>query len=200
MVSYGMTDAHRRKKQPELLRQQLLQAAARLALEHGAQGVSMDAVAALAGVSKGGLQHHFRSKQALLDALFEQSQQHMLALMAADMAADAAAAPPYGRVTRAYLRATAHMADHDGQSPWRALTILMLADPALRARWTSAIQASIPEEPADSEQERATLLLCRLAADGLWLNDVLGCHAIAAARRAELLQQLERMTHRKDAA
>ncbi|MEC5161144.1 AcrR family transcriptional regulator [Janthinobacterium sp. CG_23.3] len=195
-----MTDAHRRKKQPDLLRQQLLRAAAHLALEHGAQGVSMDGVAALAGVSKGGLQHHFRSKQALLDALFEQSQQHVQEVMAAEMAAEAdAGASAYGRVTRAYLRATAHMADHDGQSSWRALTILMLADPALRARWSSAIQEALPEERADSEQERATLLLCRLAADGLWLNDVLGCHAIAAARRAELLRQLERMTHRKDA-
>ncbi|MDF3884015.1 TetR/AcrR family transcriptional regulator, partial [Cupriavidus basilensis] len=66
-----MTQAHRRKKQPDVLRPQLLQSAAQLALESGLRAVTLDAVAARAGVSKGGLQHHFRNKQALLDALFD---------------------------------------------------------------------------------------------------------------------------------
>ena len=49
-------------------RRALLDAAARSVLVHGA-GVSLDTVAREAGVSKGGLMHHFRSKDELLAAL-----------------------------------------------------------------------------------------------------------------------------------
>ncbi|MGY1604231.1 TetR/AcrR family transcriptional regulator [Geodermatophilus sp. SYSU D00815] len=56
-------------------RRALLDAAARSVVVHGA-GVSLDAVAREAGVSKGGLMHHYRSKDELLaalaDDLFEQ--------------------------------------------------------------------------------------------------------------------------------
>ena len=49
-------------------RRALLDAAARTVVVHGA-GVSLDVVAREAGVSKGGLMHHFRSKDELMTAL-----------------------------------------------------------------------------------------------------------------------------------
>ncbi|PWW24195.1 TetR family transcriptional regulator [Geodermatophilus normandii] len=49
-------------------RRALLDAAGRSVVVHGA-AVSLDAVAREAGVSKGGLMHHFRSKDELLTAL-----------------------------------------------------------------------------------------------------------------------------------
>lgn len=52
-------------------RLRLLCAADEIAAEHGAAGVSLDAVAAKAGVSKGGLLYHFPTKAALLRALVE---------------------------------------------------------------------------------------------------------------------------------
>lgn len=47
-------------------RARLLSAADQIAAESGAAGVSLDAVAARAGVSKGGLLYHFPTKVALL--------------------------------------------------------------------------------------------------------------------------------------
>jgi len=49
-------------------RREVLDAAARALVAHG-PSVSLDAVAKEAGVSKGGLLHHFRTKQALLAGL-----------------------------------------------------------------------------------------------------------------------------------
>lgn len=190
-----MSLAHQRKKQPDVLREQLLLAAARLAIQQGVQGISIEAVASLAGVSKGGLQHHFRSKQALLDALFERAWQDFLAALNAAIAADPC---ERGRATRAYVRVTAGMAADEEPALWSALTIIMLADAALRARWSAWIQAHTPLDAAASEEEGAALLLCRLAADGLYLNDLQGCHHISPSLRAATLRQLEHLSYGKN--
>lgn len=52
-------------------RQKILEAAADIAREAGSGNLSLDAVAAKAGVSKGGLLYHFPSKTALLKAVVE---------------------------------------------------------------------------------------------------------------------------------
>lgn len=61
MSSKGKKSAHDR----------LLQAAEDLAWDTGAGNLTLDAVAARAGVSKGGLLYHFPSKQKLMEALVE---------------------------------------------------------------------------------------------------------------------------------
>jgi AcrR family transcriptional regulator len=83
-------------------RRVLLDAAARSVVAHGA-GVSLDVVAREAGVSKGGLMHHFRSKDelmsALADDLFDQFDRAVQDRIDPDDAAP-------GRLLRAYVRAT----------------------------------------------------------------------------------------------
>jgi AcrR family transcriptional regulator len=51
-------------------RDKLLEAAARMFLEHGYAGASMDQVRQAAGVSNGSLYHHFPTKAQLADALY----------------------------------------------------------------------------------------------------------------------------------
>ncbi|QYU66205.1 TetR/AcrR family transcriptional regulator [Leptolyngbya sp. 15MV] len=50
---------------------QLLDAAERVILERGLEALTLDAVATAAGVSKGGLLHHFPAKERLIRALVE---------------------------------------------------------------------------------------------------------------------------------
>ncbi|OLT45310.1 transcriptional regulator [Saccharomonospora sp. CUA-673] len=52
-------------------REQILDAYENLLIEDGLAAVTLDAVAARAEVSKGGLLYHFRSKDALLDGLLD---------------------------------------------------------------------------------------------------------------------------------
>lgn len=189
-----MTEAHRRKKQPDLIRGQLLAAAGDLAVAEGVQAVTLDAVAQRAGVTKGGLQHHFPGKQALLDALFAESMAAFDADVAAGVEGDS---EPAGRAARAYLQAVQRdVAPGEGLSRLRALIGFMLSDPATRERWASgfAEQARPDEAPLG---EAARLMICRLAADGLWVSEVLGYQTMAPELRAEVLRQLDAMTRGK---
>lgn len=58
-------------RDPTATRARILRAADEIATETGAGSVSLDAVAARAGVSKGGLLYHFPSKARLLQGLVE---------------------------------------------------------------------------------------------------------------------------------
>lgn len=57
------------EEKPQGTRERILAAAQELACEAGAGNLSLDAVAARAGLSKGGLLYHFPSKTALMKAL-----------------------------------------------------------------------------------------------------------------------------------
>jgi len=59
----------------------LLRAAMEEFLEKGYDGSSMDAVAARAGLTKGGLYHHFRSKEDLLIAVHDRLMEPIVALL-----------------------------------------------------------------------------------------------------------------------
>lgn len=56
---------------PSATRQKILEAAAAIARESGGGNIPLDAVAARAGVSKGGLLYHFPSKAKLLEGIVE---------------------------------------------------------------------------------------------------------------------------------
>jgi AcrR family transcriptional regulator len=55
----------------EVTREALVQAARELVIEHGYAGVSTEQVLQRAGVSRGGLYHHFSGKQELMAAVLE---------------------------------------------------------------------------------------------------------------------------------
>ncbi|MGH6957010.1 MAG: TetR/AcrR family transcriptional regulator [Caulobacteraceae bacterium] len=61
----------RQAERLEATRAAILGAATQLFGEAGYAAVSMDAIAAAAGVAKGGVYHHFESKERLFEAVFE---------------------------------------------------------------------------------------------------------------------------------
>ncbi|WP_433330256.1 TetR/AcrR family transcriptional regulator [Spirillospora sp. CA-294931] len=82
-----------RTKPPEQRRADLLDAAERIALDKGVEGITVDEVTAGAGVSKGSFYLHFRSKDHVLDALRERYVERFLARQAAAVAGAAGADP-----------------------------------------------------------------------------------------------------------
>jgi AcrR family transcriptional regulator len=64
-------------------RREIIETATRLFAERGYAAVSIEAVLAACGISRGALYHHFQSKEALLEAVFEAVEidvtQHVLA-------------------------------------------------------------------------------------------------------------------------
>lgn len=159
-----MADAHRRKKNPELVRVQLLESARRLAMENGLGAVGVEAVAVDAGVTKGGLFHHFPSKQALIDAVFE----HLLQEFEADLERRIAADPDeHGRFTRAYIRS---VFEDGAEAQWGPLWIATLTDPELRRTWGSWFNSRV----AKSGETDLQLETARFSTDGVWLGQMFG--------------------------
>ncbi|HCR32045.1 MAG TPA: TetR family transcriptional regulator, partial [Stenotrophomonas sp.] len=92
-----------RRKAPDLVRQALLDATARVIRQEGLAALTVQDVADVAGVSKGALFHHFSSKQAPLDATLGA----MLDDFEQDLRAHMQQAPAsHGCFTRAYVEVT----------------------------------------------------------------------------------------------
>lgn len=162
-----MNTAHRRKKDPAHVRAQLVANAITLASEKGLDAVGIEAVAKAAGVTKGGFFHHFSTKQDLVDAVFE----HLLADMDRALEKLIAADPVRrGRFTRAYLGMTLDTElDDVGVLALWASSITM---PRLRDVWRNWITGHLARHGDD--EAGVDLAIVRIAADGLWLNHIMG--------------------------
>ncbi|TKT80313.1 TetR/AcrR family transcriptional regulator [Aquamicrobium sp. LC103] len=182
-----MENAHKRKKQPEVVRRALLDAAARIAVEQGLAAVTVQSVADAAGVTKGGFLHHFPSKQALLDTLFQEMLDQIDDNIDRRMVADPVA---HGTFTRAYLEAVLHDGLPSKVNPWAALSVSMLTEPELRTLWVEWFRKRLDrhrETDAD-----IGLAIVRLAADGIWLADLAELPLPDRARLRERLLEATR--------
>jgi AcrR family transcriptional regulator len=155
-------------------RDEVLDAAQAIAVEWGVERMTLDAVAERAGVSKGGLFHHFASKDALVEAMARRLLDEFEAAMQAEMAREVAEedAPNAGRALRAYVRLTT-TADDDCDA-----LIFALTTGASRNATVLKIQREFFERWAarleDDGVDPDVALVVRLAADGCWLSEMFG--------------------------
>jgi len=174
-----------RKKDPEGVRAALLDAAATLIADQGLARLTVDAVARSAGVTKGGLFHHFASKQDLIDGVLDLMTQAAEESMNARMADDP---EPYGRFTRAYLSGVFAENRPTACTSSSAICVGMIADPALQQRWTNWVAEQVARHAATDDNDACAVV--RLAADGIWLSSLrtsTGSVAISASLQAKLI-------------
>lgn len=190
-----MTNAHERKKQPDVVRRNLLDCAAKLAADQGVAALSVQAVADAAGVTKGGLFHHFASKQALLEAVMADL---VLALDAEIDALISQDCEAYGCFTRAYVNAVFADRDRDSGRQWAALSVSMVGEPSLRRMWTAWFAGRLSRHK--ETDDGVILEMVRLAADGIWFADLLADDGRAggdrAALKARMIAQTKKETER----
>jgi AcrR family transcriptional regulator len=188
-----MTDTNEPKKQPTLVRRRLLDNGARLCVEQGVAGLTLQAVADAAGVTKGGLLHHFSTKQALIEEIFNERLQAFDTSIKRAMKLDP---EPSGCFTRAYITATLELIEKDDFIQWAALMMAMLTEPGLKKRWTQWLEQRLEHyQDTDSGPE---MQLARYAVDGLWLAGLLDEEERAATKREalHLHSQLIKMTRK----
>jgi AcrR family transcriptional regulator len=176
------------RKAPEETRERLLAAAKVVVLTHGTTQLTLDRVAEEAGVSKGGLLHHFPTKESLILGLMRHAFVVFSARMQRHMAADPL--PDPGRWLRAYIRATFE-SDPEEDELAKALVLLAAHTPALvDAKQAELLGLFSEMELAGVTPARAWAV--RLACDGLWVNELYGTlqldHTLRAALQAELLR------------
>jgi AcrR family transcriptional regulator len=173
-------------------RQQILHAAFALIRREGVARLTIEAVAQEAGLSKGGVLYHFRSKEALIQA--------MVASLVERFEADIEAArreelegerSTRGSWLRAYIHASAGPAEDDED------TAALLAAVANDPRLLEPLQAQYARWQAQAATDGVDLALAtviRLALDGLWMADLFGLASPAGALREQVIATLERMT------
>lgn len=146
-------------------REKILDAYEAILIEDGERAASMNAIAARATVSKGGLLYHFPDKSALVDALLERA----WALAERDfeaMAADPAGACEY-YVRTSVFEATPFDRVYIACSRLRqdaAERVSALYD-RIQGRWLELIRAEVPSD--------AAALAVLLIGDGLYYNAAL---------------------------
>ena len=160
-----MENAYQRKKEPELIRQKILAYAIQLSAEKGVTGVSIQAVADLVGVSKGGVFHHFPSKQKLLEAMVIALLEHLDGVIDQLIQADDC---EYGCFTRAYIEVTLQKNIVGMEHSWSAISMIMLTDRTFNDLWIQWLNERLERHSAtDTDLE---LKILRFAADGVWLT------------------------------
>lgn len=173
-------------------RDQILDAFEQILIADGEGAATLDAVAARAGVSKGGLLYHFRSKDALTEGLLER----LRSLAAEDLAAMAVA--PEGP-TAHYLRTSTFLGTPCDQALVASTRLGGGSHPAAAAE-LRAIQEAwfelVVAELGDPAVARAILLM----GDGLYYNAALGGPAWSGddpeASTRELLGVVDRLRPR----
>lgn len=156
--------------------------------------VSLDSVAAAAGLTKPGLMYHFKTKEALMLAIVD----HVVDAEEAELAR--------------------RMAQVESDCPWPRLVayvhwmlsgdtdeadLAMLADPRLRdilmARWAERFTPWVAVPEHVDAATRARLDGARYMAEGAWFADLSGVMAPDAARRTALVALADELLARDDA-
>jgi AcrR family transcriptional regulator len=154
-------------------RNRLLDAAATVVHRDGAQALTLDAVAKEAEVSKGGLLYHFKSKHDLVQAMVERWLEqfgHEMDEADADF-------------VRGYIKASTPDSNELG------MLAALVADPSLLLAVRK--QYGIWQDRVEREgRDPVDATVARLAADGLWLAELLGMGPPRGELRERVLQRL----------
>jgi AcrR family transcriptional regulator len=151
-------------------RDKILDATERVILRDGPHGVSVDAVLAESGMSKGGFFHHFPTKAALLGGLLERLSRAVAATAAVSMRGDSRLR---GRALRAQIAVAFDLPPAERERT-RALVLALLAgvmesqDVAAQARRANRDALAIA---SGEGVDRGAALCVQLALDGYVLGE-----------------------------
>jgi AcrR family transcriptional regulator len=168
----------------------IIDAAEEVVLRDGVARLTLEAAAAEAGLSKGGVLYHFPTRHALVAAMVE----NIIEEFDRDIESNMTDGDGPGQYIRAYIRATMEPGTTGPDREDRlgaALIAAAAAEPELLAplqvaadRWQARLE--------DDGLDPALSTVLRLACDGLWLCDLFGLAPPSAALRTAVGTELGR--------
>lgn len=169
-------------------RNDVLMAVSAIVQTQGVEKLTLDAVAKKAGMSKGGLLHHFPTKEALIRGMVEEITDEFFY----DVESRVNATDENGKWSRSYLNSTADDL-MDGPGISSALTAALFTNPdllhKLRNRYT-VWQQNLENDGIDP----VSATIVRLAADGLWFSELFGLGQMNDELRKQVINKLLTMT------
>jgi AcrR family transcriptional regulator len=167
-------------------RTKVLDAAVRVVEREGLRGLTLEATAEEAGLTRGGMMYHFRDKDALVLALHEH--------LAADWEArlEAAAGGPAADVTADQrIAAYARVAVEEASRAEFALLLEASHDARFGETWSAVQRRWTPTpEQAAADPRAFDHFVLRLAADGLWAYDSFDSDPLTPELRAALADRI----------
>jgi AcrR family transcriptional regulator len=169
--------------------EQILDAAETVVARDGATRLTLDAVAAEAGISKASVIYDYKTKQALIRAVIERrvAQEDEKLECEISKLGDVADARIRGRIA-----AAAEAPPDEIQSVARNLCSALAQDPDMRSMLQRSFSREIAAIQKTSSDPRAALLAF-LALEGLRNLEFFGIHSWAEPERSQILRQIEDM-------
>lgn len=171
----------------------ILDCAERLIIREGVAHLTLDAVAAEAGLSKGGVLYHFPSKDALIRGMVD----HLIEASDKAIADSIESDPdPRGRYTRGILAVNFPHPESEAERHNQvaaAMLAAILTNPALLEPLRE-VYRNITARLQDDGLDPVKAKLVQLAADGLWLSEMLGMPGPGRQCRREIIDRLYAMT------
>ncbi len=168
-----------------MARQRILDAAATLADQEGVNAVSLERVADRAGVSKGGLLYHFKTKEALLAAMLQSVM-------------DAHDEEVQRRVEAGedFMSAVVEhcLSDHDKPSNLMSAFIAAVATDGSARDLVRRKKEAWHKELMDAGMSESQALLFGLAMDGLFVGTALGVTELTDSDRQALRDSFRRLS------
>lgn len=156
-----MSELHKRKKEPEINRQLILDTAATIGASLHWHAVTFQAIADKTGLSKGEIIHHFRNKDELLEELMRQSLDELTEWINQEMqhtgSEDAA---------KAYLKFVVSKSDDEKYSKTTKVIMQAIVAGQLHSMWEEWFQKNIVARAGNNPDE--STLIIQLVADALW--------------------------------
>lgn len=184
----------------EHTRERILFGAEEVVLRDGVVHLTLEAAAAEAGISKGGVLYHFPTRAALVAAMV----QRLSESFDADLERAGAADGTPGAFSRAYVEATFGPPAGAGAVRERRLGAAVIAGVAADTELLEPLRRRFAAWQRALEHDGlppAVATFVRLAADGVWFSDLLGLAPLAPALRsavhAELLEALEQASDQR---
>ncbi|MFE3824259.1 TetR/AcrR family transcriptional regulator [Streptomyces sp. NPDC059092] len=167
----------------------ILDAAIRVTEREGITGLTLESAAEEAGVTKGGLMYHFRTREELLLAI----QRHLTGAWEERLAAELGK-PLEEASARETTAAYARVGTEAGASKADlAFMVESVTHPELAQVWNDLMNRWAPPTRS-ADPHDIDLLLARLAADGLWLYEATSGVPVSEPVREALRQRLVALT------
>jgi AcrR family transcriptional regulator len=170
-------------------RKTILIAASTVVKNNGVEKLTLEAVAKEAGVSKGGLLHHFPNKEALITGMVEELTNDFFTTLQ-DRAMSATVEK--GKWSRAFTEVMSEDSMEGGEIS-TALTAALFTNPDILQKFQNQYamwQQNIENDGIDP----VVSTIVRLAADGLWYSEMFELGVLDDELRAKVIQKLINMT------
>ncbi|MFZ0159160.1 MAG: TetR family transcriptional regulator [Kineosporiaceae bacterium] len=169
----------------------ILRAAQDVVLTEGVAHLTLEQAAERAGLSKGGVLYHFRSRNDLVAAMVQRLVQRFDVGVRARHQAAPAASFAHAYVEECLVEATSEHEQRE-ERVGAALIAAIAARPDLLRPLREAF-AGWQRQLEDDAADPVEATVARLAADGLWLCELFGIDALTPAMREQVSARLRRM-------